>query len=110
MNGLFLFTFFMVSSRDKDKKNAMDPLQDMKKYLEIKKSHKRDKDTRNRERKHKGTGKDSESKLKKSIEELRKERLRREKEEHERERQLIAGARGDKKTAAETADYDAPQR
>ena len=96
---------FVSSSREKDKKSSLDPLNDMKKYLDIKKSHKQDKD-----RKHKATEKDSKRKQKKSIEEMRKERLQREEKEHERQRKLLASVRGDRKAASETSHYDAPNR
>lgn len=97
------------SSREKGKKSSLDPLNDMKKYLETKKSLK-DKDRTHKERKHKEKEKDSKIKPKKTIEEMRKERIRREREEHERERKLLALVRGDKKVAAETANYDTPYR
>ena len=77
----------------------------MKKYLDIKKSHKEDKD-----RRHKPTQKDSKRKQKKNIEEMRKERLQREAKEHERERKLLASVRGDREAATETSHYDAPNR
>jgi len=82
----------------------------MKRYLEIKKSHKGDKKSKDKEKKHKRKEKDSERKQKKGIEEMRKERLRREQEEHERERKLLASVRGDKKAVTDTTDYDAPHR
>lgn len=98
------------SSREKDKKTLMDPLTDMKKYLEIKKSHKGDRDTKHKEKKRKRMEKDSKRKQKKSIEEMRKERLQREKEERDRERKLLASVRGDKNAATETTNYHEPQR
>ena len=99
-----------VSSREKDRKRIMDPLNDMKKYLEVKKSHKRDKDSKHKRKKHTEIEQDSKRKHKKSIEEMRKERLEREKEERERERKLLASVRGDKITTTETASYNAPNR
>ena len=99
-----------VSSREEDRKRLMDPLNDMKKYLEIKKSHKRDKDSKNKKNKHKEREQDSKRKHKKSIEEMRKERLEREKEERERERKLLASVRGDKITTTETVSNNAPNR
>ena len=101
---------FRVSSREKDRKLIMDPLNDMKKYLEVKKSHKRDKDSKHKRNKHTEIEQDSKRKHKKSIEEMRKERLEREKEERERERKLLASVRGDKITTTETASYNAPDR
>ncbi|KAJ7380530.1 Leukocyte receptor cluster member 1 [Desmophyllum pertusum] len=90
------------SSKESDKKKKIDPLQNMTKFLEAKKSHKGDKDRKHKgkHRKHNKTEKDS--KQKKSVEEMRKERLRREQEEHERERKLLASARGESNKPAET--------
>ena len=101
--------YLLLSSREKDRKSSIDPLNDMKRYLEIKKSHKGDKKSKDKEKKHRKE-KDSKRKQKKSIEEMRKERLRREQEEHERERKLLASVRGDKKAVTDTTDYDAPHR
>lgn len=80
----------------------MDPLHNMSKFLEAKKSHKKDKE-RNRKDKHKrhrDTEKNSKTQQKKSVEQMRKERLRREQEEHERERKLLASVRGKKDNEA----------
>lgn len=84
----------------------MDPLQDMTKFLEAKKSHKEDKDRKHKHKKHKDAEKDSKRKQKKSIEEMRKEILRREREEHERERKLLASVRGESSKETATQDND----
>ena len=77
----------------------------MKKYLEIKKSHKEDKG-----KKHKIAGKDS-NRQRQSIEEMRRERLRREQEEHEKERKLLAKFGKEKHSAAiKRSNYDGSQR
>lgn len=84
------------SSKETDKKKLMDPLQNMSKFLEAKKSHKKDKERRHKD-KHKrlrDTEKNSKTQQKKSVEQMRKERLTREQEEHERERKLLASVRG----------------
>lgn len=89
----------------------MDPLQNMTKFLEEKKSHKGDKERKHKDKrkKHKDTEKDSKRKQKKSVEEMRKERLRREQEEHERERKLLASVRGESSEMASKQDTDGYQ-
>jgi len=94
----------VFSSKETDRKNLMDPLQNMTKFLEAKKSHKRDKERKHKD-KHKRqrhTEKDSKTQPKKSVEQMRKERLRREQEEHERERKLLASIRGENNNEATT--------
>lgn len=103
---LFIIFIFppMVSSKETDKKKLMDPLQNMSKFLEAKKFHKRDKDKKHKDKhkKHRDTEKESKTQQKKSVEEMRKERLRREQEEHERERKLLASVRGESNNEATT--------
>lgn len=101
--------FSVVSPKESDRKKRMDPLQDMTKFLEVKKSHKKDKDRKHKHKKRKDTQKDSKRKQKKSIEEMRKERLRREQEEHERERKLLASVRGEISKETTTQDNDGYQ-
>lgn len=97
---------FIFSAKEKDRKQSLDPLNEMKKYLDIKKSHKEDKG-----KKHKiVAGKDS-NRQKQSIEEMRRERLRREQEEHEKERKLLAKFGKEKHSSAiERSNYDGSQR
>lgn len=94
------------SAKEKDRKQSLDPLNEMKKYLDIKKSHKEDKG-----KKHKiVAGKDS-NRQKQSIEEMRRERLRREQEEHEKERKLLAKFGKEKHSSAiKRSNYDGSQR
>lgn len=102
---LIVIYFFIFSAKEKDRKESLDPLNEMKKYLEIKKSHKEDK-----RKKHEIAGKDS-SRQKQSIKEMRRERLRREQEEREKERRLLANIGKEKHSAAiKRPNYDAPQR
>lgn len=97
---------FIFSAKEKDRKQSLDPLNEMKKYLDIKKSHKEDKG-----KKHKiVAGKDS-NRQKQSIEEMRRERLRREQEEHEKERELLAKFGKEKHSSAiKRSNYDGSQR
>ncbi|XP_068701611.1 leukocyte receptor cluster member 1 homolog [Montipora capricornis] len=98
------------SAREKDKKRSLDPLNEMRKYLAIKKSHNDDKRKTHNEGKHKTTENDSKRKQKTSIEEMRRERLRREQEEHERERKLLEDVRKEKHITVDTLNIDAPRR
>ena len=82
----------------------MDPLQNMSKFLEAKRSHKKDKERKHKDKhkRHRDTEKNCKPQQKKSVEQMRKERLTREQEEHERERKLLASVRGKNNNEATT--------
>ena len=105
----FIFFSSVFSSKETDRKKLMDPLQNMSKFLEAKKSHKRDKERKHKDKhkRHRDTEKNSKTQPKKSVEQMRKERLRREQEEHERERKLLASVRGENSDKATTDLTDA---
>ena len=94
----------MFSSKEIDKKKLMDPLQNMSKFLEAKRSHKKDKERKHKDKhkRHRDTEKNCKTQQKKSVEQMRKERLKREQEEHERERKLLASVRGKNNDEATT--------
>ena len=76
----------------------MDPLNKMKKFLEVTKEcrDKKQMMTKQNYDDRRRAERDSPRREKKSLSELRMERLQREKEEHAREQRLLSSVRGDK--------------
>ncbi|XP_031565325.1 leukocyte receptor cluster member 1 homolog [Actinia tenebrosa] len=87
------------NSRDMKRKDALDPLNKMKKYLEAHEKHKHKK--HKKEHKHSKSRKEKRreetSPRKKSVQELRAERLKREQSERIRESELRSSSKGEKK-------------
>ncbi|EDO46013.1 predicted protein [Nematostella vectensis] len=97
--------------RDAKRKDAMDPLKSMTKYLEARKEKGKEGKERQEKHHHKHSKKDKSSteKSKKSLEQLRAERLKRERAERARGLELLSSSRGESKKA-EPAIEDNPYR
>ncbi|KXJ27337.1 leukocyte receptor cluster member 1 homolog [Exaiptasia diaphana] len=93
-------------ARDSKRKEALDPLTTMKKYLTAKEDFEKQKDKKHKKehKKKKRKHKEKTSK-KKSIEELRAERLKREQSERTREKALVSSSRGEKIPETEDNPY-----